>query len=59
VSYAKLAGVFKKAGDKTKTLETLRQGWAIMVRMTSLSPDNAVWKRDLDWFNRQIAEAAQ
>jgi hypothetical protein len=59
VSYAKLAAVFKKAGDKTKTLETLRQGRAIMVRMTSLSPDNAVWKRDLDWFNRQIAEATQ
>jgi len=29
-----------------------------MVRMTSLSPDNAEWKRDLGWFDRQIAELA-
>ena len=27
-----------------------------MVRMTSLSPDNAVWKDDLAWFDGQIAE---
>jgi hypothetical protein len=30
-----------------------------MVRMTSLSPDNAEWKRDLAWFDRQIAELAR
>jgi hypothetical protein len=34
----------------------LRQGRAIIVRMTNLSPDNAVWKRDLAWFDEQIAE---
>jgi hypothetical protein len=51
VSYSKLAGTFRKAGDKA-----LRQGRAIMVRLTSLSPDNAVWKRDLGWLDGQIAE---
>jgi hypothetical protein len=30
-----------------------------MARMTSLSPDNAVWKRDLAWFDGQIAELAR
>jgi hypothetical protein len=34
----------------------LQQGRAIMVRLTTLSPDNAVWKRDLARFDRQIAE---
>jgi hypothetical protein len=29
------------------------------VRMTSLSPGNAMWKRDLVWFDGQIAELAQ
>jgi tetratricopeptide (TPR) repeat protein len=58
VSYAKLAGAFRKAGDKTKALDALRQGRAIMVRMTSLSPDNPVWKRDLASFDGQIAELA-
>jgi hypothetical protein len=31
----------------------------MMVRMTSLSPGNAMWKRDLVWFDGQIAELAQ
>jgi hypothetical protein len=39
-------------------LDALRQGRAIMLQMTSLSPDNAVWKRDLAWFDEQIAELA-
>ena len=26
-----------------------------MVRLTALSPDNAEWKRDLDWFAGRIA----
>jgi hypothetical protein len=59
VSYAKLASAFRKARDKTKALDALRQGRAIMVRMTSLSPDNAVWKRDLARFDREIAELAR
>ncbi len=29
-----------------------------MVRMTVLSPDNAIWRRDLAWFDGQIAELA-
>jgi hypothetical protein len=29
-----------------------------MVRMTALSPDNAIWKEDLAWFDAQIAELA-
>ncbi len=41
VSYSILAYASKKAGDKSEALEALRQGQAIMVRMTSLSPDNA------------------
>jgi hypothetical protein len=58
VSYSKLAFVFRKGGEKAKALEALRQGRAIMVRMTALSPDNAIWKRDLAWFDGQIAELA-
>jgi hypothetical protein len=27
-----------------------------MQRLTKLSPDNAVWKKDLAWFDNQIAE---
>jgi hypothetical protein len=59
VAYAKLAGAFRKASDNTMALDALRQGRAIMVRVTSLSPDNAAWKRDLAWFDGQIAELAR
>lgn len=58
MSHAKLAVVFRRGGEKAKALEALRQERAIMVRMTALSPDNAIWKRDLAWFDRQIAELA-
>ncbi len=46
-------------GDSAKALDALRQGQAIISRMTKLSPDNAVWKKDLAWFNRRIAEPAE
>ena len=59
MSYSKLAGAFRKAGDNAMALDALRQGRAIMLRMTSLSPDNAAWKRDLAWFDGQIAELAR
>jgi hypothetical protein len=43
-------------GNGAEAVEALRRGHAIMVRLTALSPDNAAWKRDLDWFASQIAE---
>jgi len=42
-----------------EALDALRRGHAIMVRLTALSPDNAGWKRDLDWFASQIAALSQ
>jgi hypothetical protein len=59
VSFSKLAGAFRKAGDNAMALDALRQGRAIMLQMTSLSPDNAAWKRDLARFDAQIAELAR
>jgi len=56
MSHGKLADAFRKRGEDAKTLDELRRGRAIMARMTTLSPDNAVWKRDLAWFDGQIAE---
>jgi hypothetical protein len=39
--------------------DVLRQGQAILARLTKLSPDNAIWKRDLARFDRLIAELAK
>ena len=36
-------------------MAALRQGKAIMDRLVKLAPDNAGWKRDLAWFDQQIA----
>jgi hypothetical protein len=58
VSFGKLALVHKQSGDRAKARDFLRQGQAIMARLTKLSPDNAVWKRDLAWFDGQIAVLA-
>jgi hypothetical protein len=56
VSHAKLAVAFRTGGEKAKALEALRQGLVIMVRMTALSPDDAIWKKDLVRFDLQIME---
>ena len=39
--------------------EYLRQGQAIMARLTKLSPENAVWRQDLAWFDGEIAALAE
>lgn len=50
-------GLLLKEGKDTKTaLEALRQGRAIMDRLTESAPQNSDWKNDLDAFDRQIAE---
>jgi hypothetical protein len=41
-----------------KALDFLRQGQAIMARLTKPSPDNATWTQDLAGFNQEIAELA-
>ena len=35
--------------------DALNKGKEIMARMTALSPDNAQWRKDLGWFEEQIA----
>jgi hypothetical protein len=55
VSYAKLADVFRQSGDRAKASDALNRGRKIMRAMTALSPDNAIWKKDLAWFDKQIA----
>ena len=47
--------VYRQSNDREKSLAALRQGKAIMDRLVKLSPDNARWKRDLAWFDEQIA----
>jgi hypothetical protein len=54
VSYSKIAGVLRPQGDRAKVLDSLKQGRAIIVRLTALSANNATWKRDLAWFDGQI-----
>jgi hypothetical protein len=54
VSHAKIGETLEKMGNRAEALEALRRGHAIMVGLTQLSPDNARWKQDLDWFDGQI-----
>ena len=56
VNFAKLALAHKQSGDKAKARGLFRQGQAIMARLTKLSPDNAVWKNHLGWFDEQLKE---
>jgi hypothetical protein len=51
--------VHRQSGDSAKARDYLRRGREIMAHLTKLSPDNAQWKQDLAWFDRQIAELAE
>ena len=54
VSYSMLAIAYLRSNDVGNALTALREGQVIMEHLAHLSPDNAVWKNDLDWFNGQI-----
>ncbi len=47
---------YKQSRERDKELNVLRQGKDIMGRLTKLSPNNARWRKDLDWFSEQILE---
>ncbi|MCI0600632.1 MAG: YjbE family putative metal transport protein, partial [Beijerinckiaceae bacterium] len=57
--FAKLASVYRQSGNKATARAHLRDGRAIISRLTEISPDNEEWKRDLAWFNDQIAKLAK
>ena len=51
-----IASALKKMGNRPEALEAQQRGHAIMLRLAGLSPENAVWKHNLRWFEAQIAE---
>ena len=46
--------MYRRSDDSDNALAALRQGQAAMSRVVMRSPENAGWKKDLDWFNEQI-----
>jgi hypothetical protein len=56
VGYSKLADAHRQSGHQAKARDFLQQGHKIILRLTKLSPHNALWKRDLAWFDGQIKE---
>jgi len=41
--------------DRDEALGAYRRGLGIMQQLVKLAPDHAAFKRDLAWFERQIA----
>jgi tetratricopeptide (TPR) repeat protein len=56
MAYMKLASAYTAVGDHEEALAALRRGQSIMERLTNLQPGNADWKKESDWFNKQIAQ---
>jgi selenium-binding protein 1 len=42
-------------GDAPEVLIGLRNGREIMLRLVGMAPSNTQWKKDLAWFDDQIA----
>jgi tetratricopeptide (TPR) repeat protein len=57
VSYGRLARAFREAHEDGRALDALRQGRAIIARLTQRSPDNVEWQRELAGFDEQLAES--
>ena len=55
VSYAKLANAYRTAGQLRQAREQLTAGRTIIARLTETYPDWSQWKKDLAWFDGQIA----
>ena len=55
VSYANLANAYRTAGQLPQAREQLTAGRAIIARLTETYPDWSQWKKDLAWFDGQIA----
>ncbi len=59
MSYAKLASVYRKSKETKNAREALTSGRAIIARLVEEHPDWTEWKRDLAWFDAQIAELGE
>jgi hypothetical protein len=59
VSQGHLAEMFRRSNDHNNALAALRLGQAAMERVVMRAPDNAGWKKDLDWFKEQIETLAE
>lgn len=56
LSYAHLAySYLLSASQSTEARDALAAGREIMARLVAQFPDHALWDRDLQWFDRQIA----
>jgi hypothetical protein len=55
VSYAKLASVYLRLGNSAEALAALHKGRDIIAALVAIAPSNAQWKKDLAWFDGQIA----
>jgi tetratricopeptide (TPR) repeat protein len=58
LSYGRLAPALREAQENAKALDVLRQGRAIMARLTQQSPDNVAWQRELAELDQQLADAS-
>jgi tetratricopeptide (TPR) repeat protein len=54
VSQGHLAEMYRRSNDRDNALTALRHGQAAMESVVRRAPENAGWKKDLDWFNEQI-----
>ena len=55
MSYAKLANAYRTAGQLPQAREQLTAGRTIIAQLTETYPDWSQWKKDLAWFDGQIA----
>jgi hypothetical protein len=53
--WRKLASVYLRLGNAADALAALRKGRDILAALVAIAPSYAQWKKDLAWFDQQIA----
>jgi len=59
LSLQRVGFVAARQGDRETALGAYRRGLGIMQWLVKLAPDHAAFKRDLTWFEAQIAALAK
>lgn len=57
-TYAKLADAFSRQGRASEASQALAAGRDILANLTEKYPDWEEWKRNLAWFDAQLAAKA-
>ena len=57
-SHAKIGNALLDLGNRQEALDAWQRGYALLIPLTTMSPENVDWNEDLGWFAKHVADMA-